>query len=87
MHVIYKYPVSPRMKLTLPADAAVLDVQVQHDTAQMWVLLDPEATTTTRHFAVFATGEPFPETIHAGDYIATFQTDGGLVWHVFETSE
>lgn len=86
MQVIYKYPVHPRMKLRLPADAAVLTVQVQHGEAQMWVLLDPEAPTVTRHFAALATGESFPPTLTRADYIATFQSDGGLVFHVFETT-
>lgn len=86
MPVIYKYPVELKMTLELPLDATVLTVQMQHGTAQMWVLLNPEAPTTPRHFTVYGTGQTIPKTVTAATYIGTFQVDhGALIFHLFET--
>lgn len=79
--VIYKYTVSPRFEIELPEDAQVLSVQNQADTAQMWVLLDPDAPTVKRTFSAIPTGKSFNAS--SMRYIGTFQMDW-MVFHLFE---
>jgi len=84
---IHKFPVVPgRFKLSLPRGARILDVQMQHDEPQMWVLLDEDDFKTERQFFVMGTGHKI-EGARYDDlrYCGTFQMQGGkLVWHVFE---
>lgn len=80
---IYKYAVGPAMTLALPREAQPLTVQLQHGVPQLWVVLDPEAPTIARTFALYSTGQPLPE--GALGYIGTFQIEaGGFVFHLFE---
>jgi hypothetical protein len=82
---IWKFPVVARERFTvsMPKGAEVLDVQVQHSEAMMWVLVDPTAPIEPRTFAVHGTGHEFVDDGYA--YIGTFQlSGGGLVFHLFE---
>lgn len=87
MQTIWKFPVSPEMKVQLPADAVVLTIQAQFGEPQMWVLLDPDAPKVDRCFRAFGTGHPIESTLTVWNYVGTFQIhDGALVFHVFEVS-
>jgi hypothetical protein len=70
--------------LMLPAGAKLLDVQVQGEgMVCLWALCEHTAPKEPRHIAIYGTGEPMPD--DPGEYVATFQLDGGLcVFHVFE---
>lgn len=49
----------------------------------LWALVDPQADTTVRRFAVHGTGHPGVDA--TGTYVGTYQLAGGqLVFHVFE---
>lgn len=86
MKTIYKYKLTaPTQILELPAAAEVLRVGAQEATVGgvMWVLLDNDAPCRwLRKFRTFGTGEEIPDEPLV--YIGTYQTEAGLVWHVFE---
>lgn len=87
---IFKYPVplTEMFRLSLPPEAVVLSVQVQHNTPVVWVALDPDAPTVERFFWVIATGQDF--TMEKVRFIGTFQLSvigtrtSVLVLHLFE---
>jgi hypothetical protein len=80
---IFKYAINPGIQeLALPVGAQILTVQEQQGKPQLWALVDTEAPTEARAFAVVGTGHPVPEPV--GDYIGTFQLPMlGLVFHLF----
>ncbi len=84
MPVIYKYTLTDHeCTLRLPADADLLSVDFQNGTGLVvWALVDPENPVTSRHFAIYATGEPLPD--NPGHYVGTATTPAGIVWHVFD---
>lgn len=81
--VIYKYPVVPGEFTTkLPSVSTVVAVQMQGDSPQMWVVVDPESPTVERHYRAVGTGEHFEP---GWRYVGTFQLHGGrLVFHLLE---
>lgn len=85
---IWKFVVSHsyRFNVALPKGAEILSVQTQHDTACMWVLVDPEENEREeRQFEVFATEKIPNEHNTFRKYIGTFQIDGGdYIYHLFE---
>lgn len=86
MTTIYKWTLTPgSTDLHMPAGARVLTVQMQGDQPQLWALVEPEQPKEWRTFEIYGTGNPMPA--NPGEYVATFQMDGGsLVWHVFEAT-
>jgi len=83
--VIWKWPLAVvnEQSCLLPFGAEVLDVQMQGDECNMWVMVDPDAPKKLRHFAIYGTGHEMRD--NPGKYIATFQMHkGSLVFHVFE---
>ena len=73
------YPIT----LEMPADAQILDVQMQNGKCCMWALCDHRRETQSRALAIYGTGAPIPD--KPGKYVATFQmNDGEFVFHVFE---
>ena len=84
---VFKYPIpiDDKFDLMLPVGAALLSVQVQHDTACIWALVDANAPRERRSFTLYGTGRPCQE--NPKDYIGSFQVYGGsLVFHLFEPS-
>ena len=86
---IWKWPLvlTDRQTLMLPAASKILTVQMQYVSPQLWALCDARLAEfygkTPRHIAIYGTGNPMPD--DPGEYIATFQMEGGaLVWHAFE---
>jgi hypothetical protein len=85
MLTIHKFPIPylDDFTLQLPVDAKPLCVMNQLGAPQMWVLLNPSAPTTPRHFKVFGTGHHIDQI--PGNYIGTFQLqEGRFIFHVFE---
>ncbi len=87
MKTIYKYALEPTTVLRLPASAELLTVQTQAGAPVLWVLLDQEdLERRIRTVRSFPTGGLVPAEVTRRHYLGTFQT-GGLVFHVFETTE
>ncbi len=84
MKTIWKYPVNiGRWTQSMPVDAEILSVQVQHKEVQMWMLVDPDAIMEPRGFDVYGTGHLMPA--NPGKFIGTFQIEGGaFIFHLFE---
>lgn len=74
-----------RQTIWMPTDAQILTVQTQRDELQLWALCDEREPGTEAHeIVICGTGNPVPAA--PGEYLGTFQTDGALVWHVFDTT-
>ena len=75
MKNIYKYPVEDEVEL--PVDAEILSVQTQNGQPVFWAIVDSEAKTIKRRFAVVGTGH---ELEHDGaKFIGTFQLQDELL--------
>lgn len=87
-HTIWKYTIPPDHKfiLSLPWNAEVLCVQVQHDIPYIWALVNPDSPKQDRLFLSLSTGQRLSHTDPASlRYVGTFQLRGGsLVFHLFE---
>lgn len=70
----------------IPADAEVLDVQIQHDDICVWYLTSetPPPIPQSRTLVIHGTGQLLSLT--ARKYLGTVQA-GSLVWHIFDTME
>lgn len=86
MQSIWKYQLEMKGEqlVEIPNNAILLDVQVQNKAPCLWAMVDPDRLPIKRKLFIYGTGEltidGFP-----GNYIATFQADGGaLVFHVFD---
>jgi hypothetical protein len=82
---IWKWALTPENPniIEVPMYAQFLAVQIQHDMPQIWALVDENQPKKARTIMIYGTGKALPN--KPGDYIGTFQTDGGtFVWHVFE---
>lgn len=82
--VVWKYdiPERPSFALTMPRDAEILHVAVQHGTPRLWARVDPDAFLELRLFVTAGTGhlvEPGP--VHIGSLLVL---NGDLVFHLFE---
>lgn len=91
MLMVYKYEIPERehcFKLSMPANAKILTVQVQFEKPYIWALVDTEGKNRDRHFRLIGTGhnhnfELDPYKIE--QYVGTYQIDGGAsVFHLFE---
>lgn len=85
---VWKYPVRGvhHFNILMPAGAQPLTVQMQNQAPELWVLVpDTKAKSVVRKFTVVGTGhEILDEYV---EYIATFQLNDSLVFHVFEVRE
>lgn len=83
MRTIWKYEVYPDLfNVEMPIGAKILSCQVQNRTIQMWALVDTGNKLETRQFVVFGTGQEIND--YNLQFIATFQPDPYLVFHLFE---
>lgn len=80
--VVYKYKLEILTDIELPRDAKPLKIMYVGDDAYIWFLLDPTANKIVRQFIVMPTGVEFDAT--NTQYIDTFFTKEGFVFHVFE---
>jgi hypothetical protein len=84
MRTIHKYKLhTTRHEYDMPRNADILCVQVQHGVPCMWALVDDEAEYEGRVIEVLGTGWEMSADMGRSEYVGTYQTDGGLVWHVF----
>lgn len=81
---VWKYEVlrEERFAIDIPKGAELLTVQMQGNTAQLWALVEPDREKETRHFHLAGTGHPIGDDVL--QYVGTFQTRMGLVFHLFE---
>ena len=85
--IVYKYPLQQRTKLNLPKGSYPLYVGMQQNEPFIWIALggDPELGNEEEHvFKAFPTGHSGRDFLLKEDFVGTFQTSGGFVWHVFE---
>jgi hypothetical protein len=87
MRAIHKFelPGVGENEVQLPRNADILHVRMQQDRLRLWALVDDEAQMETRRVVLLGTGWEVPGDVGASDYLGTFQTDGGFVWHAFAT--
>ena len=87
MDSIYKYEleVDDEQLLTLPANAAILTVQVVGNVPYLYAVVDLDTEETEeRHILTFGTGHQIEDDLKA-HYVGSYQLlDGKLVYHVFE---
>ena len=83
--IIWKWEleITDRQELSMPVAARLLDVQMQNGRPCLWASCDENAQRVQRIIDIYGTGNPMPE--NPGEYIGTFQVEGGLlVFHVFD---
>lgn len=82
--VIYKYQLDYGQEFTLwhvPAGAAFLDAQNQHETICVWAECDPNQPTLPVQFRIVGTGMSVD--LEGWDYIGTVQQQFSFVWHIY----
>lgn len=81
MRTIHKFTlrITDVQSLSLPRGAVPLSVQVQHDSPQMWALVNDETERGERLMFCCGTGHPAPAD---AQFVGTVQM-GPLVWHFF----
>lgn len=89
---IWKFELpEPDAKVEMPEGAVALSVGVEGlpQRLVLWALVDPEADTEMRRFAVYGTGHPVPPEVEAAAFIGTtiMEGRGRLVWHVFDITD
>ena len=82
---MWKFDVDVSFKtvISMPKDAKILCVQIQHGTPCIWAIVNPNNGTEDREFTVKGTGHSFDDS--GKEYIGTFQLSAGdFVGHLFE---
>ena len=84
MDAIWKYPLpTPYATVLMPAGAVVLTARIQREAICLWAHVNPNNPPVVhRTFVCINTGDPFDA--HGLQYIATDESDNGIVWHVYE---
>ena len=85
---IFKYPleVIDEQTIEMPSGAQILTVQMQRGLLYLWALVPVAAPMMQRRIITHGTEHPVPPT--TGEYIGTYQLDGGsLIFHVFEAED
>lgn len=73
--------------LTMPHNAKVLTVQMQHGNITLWAKVCPAEPSAVRQFAIVGTGHISNiAIINEKQYVGTVQDDS-LVWHIFDLGE
>lgn len=81
---IYKYEISPKMDLVIPAGSKILSVHSQGESIFLWTLVDTTVKEVeTRKIRVFGTGHAISDGIDL-NFLGTAFLPSGLVFHVFE---
>ncbi len=82
-NTIHKFKVTSNMVLGIPADARILHVAAQRESAYMWILLDKQAPCVERKFEAYGTGHILPD--DPGEFVGSVAVHGGdFIFHVFE---
>jgi len=91
MRTIHKFPlpgssrIAGDFELEMPRNADILCMQTQRGYPCVWALVDDAAPKEKRRVVVVGTGWDLPDDMGRGEYIGTYQSEGGYVWHVFAT--
>lgn len=83
---IYKQTLqlTDKQTVTLPADAKILSVQLQHGEIRLWYSFDEHANHQERHRFIYIVGTGHPFDIEEPyKFISTVQMDQ-FVWHIYE---
>lgn len=90
-HVIFKYPLAPNGRTSMPANAQILSVGVQGENVVCWARVDPTAPLVRRRLVAVPTGSAAPDATH--NFCGTVQftdrdkVEYGLVFHIFDGGE
>lgn len=83
MKTIWKYNFTTYAEFDVPKNAQILDVQLQHNEATIWMLVETEKPKEIRKFITQPTGHELPD--YDMLYVGTIQLHNGyLVLHIFE---
>lgn len=93
MHTIFKYPLElpseegASQTLLLPAEALILNVQVQNDIPVLWAEIQTDMPVRPRKICVYGTGWDL-HSVKRGyrGYLGTVQI-GPFVWHYFDETD
>lgn len=82
---IYKYQLKivDEQTVDMPANAKILTVQSQNGNPMLWALVNSATPPEEQTIRIIGTGHPI-EDFYSLEYISTFQTPHGLVFHVFK---
>lgn len=89
MITIHKYTLgmADTQTVRMHEGARLLSVQVQHDVACLWALVDTDREKVSRKLEIRGTGHDC-ERLQLAAYVGTFQVDDGdLVFHLFDLGE
>ena len=86
---VFKYPIpfGDYFKLPLPNGAKVLTVDVQYGQPTLWALVNPNHKTKDRLFRFAGNGHDIEESLSRLEFVASFQMQNGLMFHVFEVNQ
>ena len=92
MKKIWRYTleasIDQRLEILIPSDHKILTVQamIRDRSVSIWALVDESTPQVPVVIRTIFTGQPIPD--NPGEYIGTFQADGGnVVVHVFKELE
>lgn len=81
---IHRFTLTPKplVKIKMPVGAVIMDTQPGSSGLSVWAMVDPEAKSESRFFAIVPTGQPIPngwDMVH----LKTVVTNNGAL-HLFE---
>lgn len=83
---IWKFPleVTDEQIIEMPMPGQSLSVQIQDGIPCLWALVNPGSPRCRVRVQTFGTGNPIDEDSPLGQFVGTYQLQGGsLVFHVF----
>lgn len=86
MRTIHKFPLythDPEQSVRMPRNADIIGLVVQEDLPVILAIGEDGATSEYR--TVYVTGDAVPPDVGASDYVGTYQSESGDLWHVFAT--
>ena len=88
MKTIYKYQLyGTQTVIEMPVGASILFLQLQDTVPTIWALVDQDQDHKVPvTFYTYGTGWDVPESIDARDFVGTYKTPNGYVFHVFKAS-
>lgn len=70
--------------IEMPLGSEILTIKIQNEKPNLWALVNPKAEKEQRIFETFGTGHIIPDSIER-NYIDSYQqSNGNLIFHVFE---
>ena len=86
---IWKYPIQTvgEQELEISPGATILDIQLQDGDPYMWIIIDTEKKVEKRILRIYGTGHTLDDNANINNYLGTYQTKNGFVWHVFDITD